>query len=466
MKRRDFLKTTIYGTSLLGLAQGPASRSASAATTAQRTVVNIMLRGGADLRYPLVPVPGSAYADAFWRARQDIYNTSPATAYAGYDQAFNDLYLPASAGPLSFGIYNQAGWLKQQFDLGNVAIISNVLGSVNRRHDHSQLIMDTGDPLTGQFDTDRDGWGGRLVETIASSRAVEVSRNISPFVKGTDPANRNARVVHAPDTRHFAFSSGDGVPDSPNTALARALTSYYSAKRFQSAGKAADWPYHTFLQHEEGIRGFGQLLEARLQAVAPQLPAALQGLMAGPSALYNPGFGRQCASLYDSFIASDIFQLRVASMSYGNWDSHKGMKNQVEPQWADLFGAGKGLDVLTRELGLLPGILDNLVFVITTDFGRQLHANGTLGNDHGRGNYMLVIGRPVRGGVYGDMFPDSEIPRFDVPGSDIIGLTDFQLILAELCDWAQPGSGGQVFPGVVNSTLALEPGVNLNALFV
>lgn len=47
-----------------------------------------------------------------------------------------------------------------------------------------------------------------------------------------------------------------------------------------------------------------------------------------------------------------------------------------------------------------------------------LRANGDCGADHGRGNYSIPAGRGVNGGVYGEMFPASEI-------SGIAGRTRF-----------------------------------------
>jgi uncharacterized protein (DUF1501 family) len=467
MKRREFLKTAACSAVSMGLFGHAGPRSAFAAVTPQRTLVNTMLVGGADMRYLFVPSPGSAYADTFWNARQSIYNGDGAPTYTTYDQAWADLYLPTDSGTGIFGIHKNAAWLKQQFDLGNAAIIANVRGSTNRRHDHSQLIMHAGDPGAGQFELDRAGWGGRLVEAMGNSRSVAVSKDISVFVKGTDAANRNAQVVHARDTRNFALSSGDGVPDSVDSAMARALKNYYTRRRVESVNKPVDWPYWKFLQHEQAVRNFGTALDARLQALAPQQPTSLQALYSGAGSLSRASFGQQLASLYDSFLAADLFQMRVAYLDYASWDSHKSQRALVDPQWHDLFGTGRGLDTLNAELAALPGVLDNTVFVFTTDFGRQLNANGDFGTDHGRGNYMVLVGKPVRGGVYGDMFPDSEIPLYADHHADIEGLTDFQLVMAEMCEWMQPGSGPVVLPNTAPGGVALpvENGVQLNTLF-
>jgi uncharacterized protein (DUF1501 family) len=179
--------------------------------------------------------------------------------------------------------------------------------------------------------------------------------------------------------------------------------------------------------------------------------------------LNNSGFGRQCANLYDSCIASDLFHLRVASLEYTSWDTHNDQKARFENNIADLFGAAGGLATLDGELGSL-GLKESLVYVFNTDFGRQLAANGANGTDHGRGNYLILVGNDVRGGIYGNPFPESEIPRFNEQGADILGQTSFERVLASACDWLQPGSGSLVFPGASSSII--EPGVGFDSLFV
>jgi len=449
---------------------------AGTASGFQRTLINVMLLGGADLRHLFVPDPGSPYAAKFWEARSDIYrdNTKNRAKYATYEDVWADLYLQTTA-PLgtSFGIHKNAAWLKVQFDLGNVAIVSNVLGSDNRRHDQSQLIANSGDKNASQYIIDRDGWGGRLAYAINSANAVSVTKDISVFCNGVDPANRNAKVVHARDTRNFGLSSGNTDLTSANSAMARALKAYYTAKRRQVAKKRTDWPYHKFLQHEEGLRKFGDTFNARLDAVSPTQPASLRALYTPGSGntLNSPYFGLQCANIYDGFLGADLFQMRIASAEYTDWDTHREQKRRFESNIEDLFGTGRGLNTLTQALEPL-GANDALVYLFTTDFGRQLRANGDYGTDHGRGNYMILVGRGVNGGVYGEMFPESEIAeidgktRFDQQGADIEGRTSFEHVLTEVCDWVSPGSGAQVFPDTQAGLPMIEFGVNLDSLFI
>ena len=99
-----------------------------------------------------------------------------------------------------------------------------------------------------------------------------------------------------------------------------------------------------------------------------------------------------------------------------------------------------------------------MIILISGEFGRQLAANGNQGTDHGRGNNMIVVGPSIKGGLYGEMFPESEIEKYDQPGADIDGLTSIERLFGSIADWMQPGSSNIVFPAIEESDL--EPGVD------
>lgn len=479
MKRRQFLKSSVYASAAMGFSSAFAPRLARAAIGGglpfQRTLINLMLLGGADLRFLFAPDPTTAYAARYWEARQSIYHNNAAniTKYPTYDAVWTDLYLPLTINGVSFGIHKNAAWLRDRLVAGNATIVANVLGSDNRRHDHSQLIVNTGDTAASQYIIDRDGWGGRLAQAIGGSNVVAVTGDISIYCNGSDPANRNANVIHAKDTRNFGLSEGDGVAGSPNSVLARALKNYYGPKYTESADQPAQWPFRKFLQHEHDLRRFGNVFNARLAQDQPTQPLALSALYTALSGntLNQTGFGLQCANVYDSFVAADLFGMRVVSAEYTGWDTHNDEKNRFEANISDLFGTGKGLDTLHQQLGAI-GAADSVVYALNTDFGRQLRANGTNGTDHGVGNYMILIGSGLQGGVYGEMFPESEITgapgttRYDQRGADIEGKTAFERVLAPVCDWIEPGTGAQVFPGIASNTLPIEAGVDLTNLFL
>lgn len=478
MKRRSFLKGISGYAALYGTGLGASfSFSDVQALGAQRTLVNIMLVGGADFRFLLAPSPGTAYADIFWSARKSLYRytSTDQAVYNTYDDVWNDLYLPVNYAGSTFGIHKNADWLKEQFDMGNVAIISNVVGSTNRRHDHSRLILNTGNLDTGRLDTDHSGWGGRLASALGNTNVISAAGSVPVFCNSNNPGNRNENVVHIKNSRNYALPGEDGVVISDQSIIARALQDYYNARgqevetEITKGNLSETWPYRRFFKHEKSLRTFGDNLASKLVTTGP-LPASLSALSAASGALNNKAFGVQCANIYDCLIAQEVLSLRAAYIEYPGWDTHTNQKPRIENNFQDVFGSNGGLSVLMQELANVPGANENTSYIFTTDFGRQLAANGT-GTDHGRGNYMLLVGESLQGGVYGDMFPSSEIEAdengeilYDKLGADIKGETSFEHVLAEACNWVEPGTGGVVFPQV--NARIIEQGVNLSSLFL
>jgi len=148
-------------------------------------------------------------------------------------------------------------------------------------------------------------------------------------------------------------------------------------------------------------------------------------------------------------------------MRYDGWDTHNNQIGRIGDNLEDLFSTSGGLATAMSAISALgSNAADNMVFNFTSDFGRQLKANGDRGTDHGRGIYTVLVGKDLSGGTYGEMFPEREamedgngrIP-LETSGADILGLTSTEKIQAALCDWVEPGSGAAVFP---NAALADE----------
>ncbi len=414
MNRRQFIRYMLYSSAALG-ATGlgttfPIRALADySVTDLPKTLVNIMLYGGADLRYLFAPAPGSAYADAFWNARIGIYN-SQGQNYGSYSDAFANEYLLAtdSGTGLQFGIHNKCPWLKEQFDAGNVAVIANAFCSTIRPHDQSQLNINIGEPEFGQLLYERDGWGGRLAEILENTpNSIELSHEISVFCNGTNSSDRLQQVIHAKDTRDIALpnTNPNSSPTGSYNVLTRSLSTYYQARSVETkTEKPCNWPYHLFFQHNEALRAFGYVVSARLE----QCPASTR---LADLNLHDNQFRQQCMNLYDCCLVPDVLNMRIVSMRYEHWDTHGNQKAAIEDNLQDLFGAADSgaLATLKEELALLPyqasPAQDNLVCCFTTDFGRQLAANGDNGTDHGRGGYSIQIGKDVTGGVNGEMFP-------------------------------------------------------------
>ncbi len=244
--------------------------------------------------------------------------------------------------------------------------------------------------------------------------------------------------------------------------MSRALQAYYAAKRNEMDSSS---PYSKFMRHEHDLRELGEAMQARLDTMP--IPVEIESLYdsevaaANNRTVLNSAYlGREIRNLWDCFATSDILNFQVASMEYTGWDSHKRQKRFVEQKLEDLFGENRALDTLYT---CLPdNVTDNLIFVISGEFGRQLKANGDGGTDHGRGNAVFVVGKGVKGGLYGNMFPAEELERIDKRSPDIKGKTSIEHVFGAASDLIKSGSGDTVFPN--RSEALLEEGVD-SALF-
>ncbi len=463
MKRRHFLKAALASGALYSAGGLPIlardAAGAGFATVSQRVLVNLMLGGGPDLRHLLPPAFDSnpaSFGYRFWEAKARAHGIAQSTS--AYQARWENDYFHVGDGQTTFGILKSCGWLKRMWDSGNVAFINNAIGCTARDHAYCLLVMDQGDISSGRNDYEKSGWGGRLA-AAAGGNVLALTKAPRRFCYGPKPGDPdghdNANLIAAKNTRKISLfqTPASYLIYHPTAAITRSLESYYAAQRQEMPATS---PYRRFVDMERSIREFGDMINERLQSVP--LPAPIEALYQG--GLHNPYLGEQIRNLYDSLAAADLLSLRVASMEFASWDSHKEQRSFIEPKFEDMFGDGKAFDVLYQQLP--PDAADNLVLVLAGEFGRQLRANSGNGSDHGRGNTIMVIGSAVQGGIYGDMFPESELTLLEVPGSDIAGLTAIDHVFGRVCDWVVPGGGSIVFPN--RDSAIIEPGVDLGAM--
>lgn len=476
MDRRKFLKTSMAAG--LGLTCAPrALMAATPPTTTDTTLLILNLEGGPDFRHVFVPPYDSdnAYSDAFWQARAFAHDIEPEDL-ASLESRANEYVAPTDPQYDYFRVNPNCGWLLDMFNQGHVAIINNVYASSNRDHELSTLILESGNLEATPLQREQSGWGGRLVHQC-NRNIVSVTTPLRLVCYGphpTDPLSHdNARVISAEKSRNMGLYEFEGYDSNTWQAsragqMSRALSSYYAAKAEMLPEGS---PYRRVIQREQSQRHYGRLMRdslfARLVGDTLEdlpLPQEIASLYTSASIneLNDHSFGRQIANIYDVMHARTSLDANTISAVYTGWDHHRLIRSAIEPALTDIFGSGMGLDTLFTQLGPLA---DDLVILVYGEFGRQLVANRDNGIDHGVANSMLVIGKPVRGGVYGELFPESEVTenRFAETSADIAGRTNFKQVIGTLCEKMQAGSGQAVVPGW--SGTDLESGVKLTDLF-
>lgn len=463
LSRKDFLK--FFGSGLFLTAVGRYNPLQSATlSTYGRTLINIILDGGPDFRHLFVPPPSSdkqSYGYKYWNNRttaigRDASSDNPSSWQTIYEKYYEPMTLKDNYGTsTTFGVLkdNNGGseeantWLRSQIKAGKVAIVNNVYHSITRDHPQSLLVLQSGNYSTGSGQSGGTGWGGRLAEQV-SGKVISLTYQVRPFCNITD----KSKLLTFRNSRNFGLKQ----PSFKNNKLStldsgiRALNSYYQG--IHSAGKLSGKVYDKFVQQQLKLQTLTNQINARLtlpdgvsssdlEQIYPGLGSSFYKTdsRSGQSGFKSSRFRSQILDLYDAFQVADLLQMRVASLNYNNWDSHKNQRVDIEPQFNDLFGNERGLYALFNNQD---SVFNNSVVVISGDFGRQLKSNGDVGTDHGRGNTVLIIGGSVKGGIYGEMFPARESTEdatgkalFDRYNKDILGQTAFHKVFGKVCDW-------------------------------
>jgi len=501
MERRTFLKSSFYSSLLFGAGGVIQPANAVVQPLNNRVLVNLNLEGGADLRHLIVPeMPSNLTAST--------RNTQFYRYWLHRHQS---------------GIWKGAGWLITMFEEGKVALVANSAVGRNRAHDRSQVQLRQGNVTSIQTDTQRSGWGGRVARAT-NQNSISITNRPNAFCFG--PVDTpvydqnqidNRSYLSIQDTRNIGLRVADLNNDQTfrtDDKFARSLRTYYQSLQGEFNQGALDLAYEKALSHEQNVRFFGEQLRMVLDFETPDLIRALyrgvDGINVGNNGnprrvLRSGNFGQQIRNLHDTLAANQSLQAKVVGMEYGGWDSHAAQADRsnnndiydpnvnnrgIEQGFRDIFGGPSvasqgdlhgGFSALYQSIDTATA--NNIVLTVASEFGRQIrqNSNDQAGTDHGDGNIIMVIGNEVNGGVYGDLFPESEIDRYDEDERrtpDIESLTEMEHIFGTVTNWVttNPTGGGgsnaasQVFPRL-NLSISddnypdLEENVSFSSLF-
>ncbi len=386
--RRTFLQQAAIGA--LAVSRSGNLPPAGAATERDGSPINpcliaIYLRGGADALSAVVP-----YGDPHYRRHR------PALALAAPRGGDTD----SCVLPLDdvFGFNPRMKEIHALYEAGLCAPIVDV-GSPDptRSHFDAQDFMERAAPGQKSVST---GWLNRYLHATRTSRdanlrAVSLQPLLPRALRGEYP------VLAKPD-------------QSADQALGVYASMYVNARSAKgtSGAKSANRAIQTF-----GARSIEQLDE---------LTTVLRS--EGPAAGKYPTthFGQQMRDIAKLIKARR--GLEIAGLDYGGWDHHihEGpLRGQMAQQLGDLSaGIGAFAEDLGREL------LEHVVVLVMSEFGRTVRENNNQGTDHGHGGFMLVVGGRVQGKkVYGRWTGLADDQLYE--GRDLPVHTDFRMVFAE-----------------------------------
>jgi len=164
----------------------------------------------------------------------------------------------------------------------------------------------------------------------------------------------------------------------------------------------AEWIARAYASAFDCARRLGELRAPRAETGAPG--GKLQGSLGLAAQLIGAGLGA-----------------RVLYVTQGSYDTHAQQAKTQARLLRELAAALAGFQARLAEQGD-DGRVVTLVF---SEFGRRIEENASAGTDHGAGNPVLLLGRPVRGGLHGERPDLSAGAERDVPVT-----TDFRTLYA------------------------------------
>ncbi|HYU44013.1 MAG TPA: DUF1501 domain-containing protein [Vicinamibacteria bacterium] len=401
--RRIFIKGA--GVAAVGLGFAPSTlltRAAEAADAGSRVLVQVFLRGGADGLNLCVP-----YRDG------DYFALRPGIALSTAD-GVRDL-------DGFFGLHPRLAPLRDLYGEGVLALHPTIGNAgLTRSHFDAQDFMDTASPGNK---TVHDGWLERVARQIPGEDVMQL----------VALASRTPRSVLGPevelvlqDLASFSVVAGSGTATWSSEAdqLLRAA--------YVGTGSAV---------YESGRAVFSAIDTIR------RTPA----LQAGPAngAVYPPGtMGaglRQAAQLIKADLGTRCIYVNVP----GSFDTHA---NQLAANNAEYTNMSAALVAFRRDLG---GRIDDVLLMVTTEFGRTAAQNGSMGTDHGFAHCGLFLGGSVRGGRVHGTWPGLSRSALN-EGRDLRYTVDFRDVFASAARWLGVADLGQVIPGY---TPATDPGL-------
>ena len=116
---------------------------------------------------------------------------------------------------------------------------------------------------------------------------------------------------------------------------------------------------------------------------------------------------------------------RVYYASQGGFDTHAGQMNAHERLMGELDDAVAAFVLDLKQ----QNNFERVLLTTFSEFGRRVAENANGGTDHGTASEMFLLGKPVKGGLYGS-YPSLS----DLDAGDLKYTTDFRAVYATVLD--------------------------------
>ena len=347
-------------------------------------LVVVQLTGGSDYMNMVVPYADPLYYD----------NRSTVGIPAEDVLPIND----------RFGFNPNLGTFKDLYDQGQVAVVNGVgYPNPNRSHFRAMDIWHTCEPEK----IATEGWLGRVIRDI-DPHGENVLTGVN-FGRGLPRALALTGVPVA----SVAVLEGYGVLTgiAGQEQRARALD-VFERMYSPAIGTGVTMDYL-------GRTGLDALKGADILSAAPEMYSS--------TVEYGgDDVGQYMRNIVQTHLAGFGSRVFYTTAPYNSFDTHAGQLANHTRLWSETSRAVADFydDLEEHNAG------EDVMLLVFTEFGRRVHDNGA-GTDHGAGGHAFIIGKNVKGGLYGE-YPSLDDDKLDE--GDLQFNTDFRSLYTTILE--------------------------------
>lgn len=410
---------------LLG-ADKPLSRL-SAASTNDRVLVILQMHGGNDSVNTFIPLDNY---DLYYNRRANI-----ALPYRSGKRTVIELdnTLPEEK---KLGLHPDMTDFKDMYDRGKATIVQGVsYENNNGSHFRGRDIWFMGGDSDDYFTS---GWAGRYLNSLYEPLTYpeDFPNDDMPDPLALEMGNEVSLLFHQDQSIPTAIALGRN-PSSLADLIAQ-LDGYQDQgidprglpPQFLNSspyGKEMNWILGLEEKSEDYIKRLQQVFE-RSPASSVEYP---EGYPLGNSRNPLSGQLQLVARLLDG--GGEGVKTKVFLLKIGGFDTHAQQVEDYDPSLGShsalLYHISSAMRAFQNDLAAR-GLEDRVLTVTMSEFGRRIGSNGSYGTDHGTGGAVMLFGRNVNPGVFGN--------NPDLSNNNISMQYDYRHVYASILrDWLQ-----------------------------
>ena len=263
--------------------------------------------------------------------------------------------------------------LKSLYDGGQVAIVQGV-GYDNPTYSHFEnlYVWEYADPQRQRT----DGWLGKLLGSQLDSQGHPLA-GCALGEASTPPELRagGATVSVIQSAQGYTVRGGAGRQATAPALYARTPGIYGAL--FDQALSTAEVGMKALASDAAGYKPMAQYAAATASPAAGSLGSALQ--------------------LTAQMIVTEP-SVKLCHVVLSGFDTHQAESTR---QTALLTEVDTAISAFLADIAA-HGQAERVVLMTWSEFGRRISENGSLGTDHGAAAPLFVVGKPVKGGLYGE----------------------------------------------------------------